>query len=65
MGEIATALLVGLALVFVFEGLALALMAGRIERVLELIRQISPERQQTLGFGFALFGLFLLWLLLR
>jgi len=51
----------------VYEGraLALALMAGRLERILELVRQIPAERQQTLGLGVALVGLVLLWAVLR
>ena len=43
------ALLTGLGLVLVIEGLALALAPSRIEEALALLASLGPERRRTLG----------------
>lgn len=55
-------LLVGLGLVFLLEGLLLALFPTFPERVLEQIRGLPPEALRYSGLFSALVGIFLIWL---
>jgi uncharacterized protein YjeT (DUF2065 family) len=58
-----TDLLTALALLLVLEGLALALLADRIEPLLELLAQVPPEVLRVAGVVTALLGLVLVWVL--
>ncbi len=42
-------ILLGIGLVFVLEGLVLALAPSRIDEILELLRQMSVETRRLLG----------------
>lgn len=55
-------LLLGLGLVLVIEGVALALAPSRIEDVLEAIRNIPVETRRMLGLGAVALGVFLVWI---
>lgn len=57
-----TALLFGVGLVLVIEGLALALAPSRIEEVLAFLAGLGPERRRLLGLATIAAGLALLWL---
>ena len=57
-----TALLLGLGLVLVIEGLALALAPSRIEEALAFLASLGPERRRALGLGAGTVGVLLLWL---
>lgn len=57
-------LLVGLGLVFLLEGVLLALFPNLPERVLEQIRDLPPEALRYSGLFSALVGIFLIWLAL-
>ena len=56
------ALLLGLGLVFVIEGLVLALAPTRLEDILEAIRSISPETRRMIGLVAVAFGVALVWI---
>ena len=58
-------LLLAIGLVFVLEGLVLALAPSRLEQVLEILRQIGPERTRTLGLLVVSGGVMLVWLAQR
>jgi uncharacterized protein YjeT (DUF2065 family) len=58
-----TDLLTALALLLVLEGLALALLADRMEPLLELLAQVPPEVLRVAGVVTALLGLVLVWVL--
>jgi hypothetical protein len=55
-------LLLGIGLVFVLEGLVLALAPSRIDELLELIRQMPVEMRRNLGLGAVALGIALIWL---
>lgn len=55
-------LLLGLGFVAVVEGLALALMPGRVEQMLELARAVGPDRLRTAGTAVIAIGVGLVWL---
>lgn len=55
-------LLLGLGFVAVVEGLALALMPGRVEQMLELARAVGPDRLRTAGTAAIAIGVGLVWL---
>ncbi len=50
------AILTGLGLVLVIEGLALALAPSRIEEALEFLASLGPERRRVLGLAALAFG---------
>jgi uncharacterized protein YjeT (DUF2065 family) len=56
------ALLKGLALLMIVEGLAWALAPSYLERLLEALREIPPEARRWMGLGVAMIGAVLLWL---
>ncbi len=58
-----TDLLTALALVLVLEGLALAILADRLEALFERLMDVPPEVLRVSGIVAALAGLFLVWLL--
>jgi len=55
-------LLLGLGLVFVVEGLVLALAPNRIEEILEIIRTLPPETRRLLGLTAVAGGVILVWI---
>ena len=55
-------ILLGIGLVFVLEGLVLALAPSRIDELLELIRRMPVEMRRNLGLGAVALGLALIWL---
>ncbi len=55
-------LLLGIGLVFVLEGLVLALAPSRIDEILELIRQMPLETRRLVGMLAITTGGMLLWL---
>ena len=60
-----TWLLLGLGLVFVIEGLVLALAPSRLEELVELIQKIPPEIRRILGLLAVTFGVLLVWIAQR
>lgn len=56
-------LLPALALVLVVEGLALALLPGRLGELLRFLEQQPLDRLRSLGLGAASVGAVLYWLL--
>ena len=56
-------LLTALALVLLLEGIALAILADRLEEVLDRLMAVPPEVLRVSGVVAALAGLFFLWLL--
>ncbi len=57
-----TALLLGIGLVLVFEGLVLALAPSRIEDMLKVILDIPPETRRMIGLGALAIGTVLVWI---
>lgn len=55
-------LLTGLGLAAVLEGLVLALAPLRMERLLEALRDISPEARRTMGLLILATGVAMVWL---
>ena len=55
-------ILLGIGLVFVLEGLVLALAPSRIDEILELIRQMPLETRRLVGMLAITTGGMLLWL---
>jgi uncharacterized protein len=53
--------LLGLGLVLVIEGLALALAPSRIEQLLAFFATLSPERRRNLGLAAIATGVLLVW----
>jgi len=53
--------LLGLGLVLVIEGLALALAPSRIEQVAAFLATLSPDRLRLIGLLAVTAGLILLW----
>ena len=58
-----TDLLTGLALVFVIEGVILALFPDRLKWLLEQLAEIPPEVLRVGGLISAALGVFAVWLL--
>lgn len=56
------AILFGIGLVFVIEGLALALAPSRIEQVLFFFASLSRDRRRALGLIAVALGTVALWL---
>jgi uncharacterized protein len=56
-----TWVLLGLGLVLVLEGLALALAPSRIEQVLSFLASLPPERLRLIGLLAVTAGLILIW----
>jgi uncharacterized protein YjeT (DUF2065 family) len=56
-----TWVLLGLGLVLIAEGLALALAPSRIEQVLTFLASQPPERLRLIGLLAVTIGLLLLW----
>jgi len=57
-----TWLLLGLGLVLVIEGLALALAPSRIEQLLAFFAALSLERRRSLGLAALATGVLLVWI---
>lgn len=57
-----TAVLLGLGLVLVIEGLAFALAPSRMEDIVALIARIPPETRRMIGLGMVAAGVALVWL---
>ena len=58
-----TDLLTGLALVFVIEGLILAIFPDRLRWLLERMAEVPPEALRFAGLVSAAGGVFVVWLL--
>lgn len=58
-------LLLGLGLVLVIEGLALALAPSRLRQVLEFLAALPPDRARLLGLAATALGTACLWLAFR
>ena len=58
------ALLLGLGLVAIIEGLVLALAPSRLRDVLEMIERMEPEQRRTIGLTVVALGVVLVWILL-
>lgn len=54
--------LLGIGMVFVIEGLALALAPNRMERLLEAYAAMSRDRRRLLGLAAMAFGVAIVWL---
>lgn len=54
--------LLGIGLVFVLEGLVLALAPSRIDEILEMLRQMSVDTRRLVGMLAITTGGILLWL---
>lgn len=59
------ALLTGLGLVLVIEGLALALAPSRLEQALAFLSALGPERRRRLGLVVIALGVALIWAVKR
>jgi len=59
-----TTILIGLAMVFVIEGLVLALAPSYYEKVVAMLAEVSIEQRRTMGLVGAAIGIFALWLLI-
>ncbi len=57
----ADALLLGLGLVAIIEGLALALAPARMREALEAIARMDPERRRLVGLLAVTVGIALVW----
>ncbi len=57
-----TALLLGLGLVLVIEGLVLALAPSRIEDMLKMILAIPPDTRRLIGLTALTIGTILVWI---
>ncbi len=56
-----TDILFGLGFVAIVEGLVLALAPSRLQQVLDMLREIGPERTRTLGLVILASGVLLVW----
>ncbi|MEM6823758.1 MAG: DUF2065 domain-containing protein [Pseudomonadota bacterium] len=56
------ALLLGIGLVFVFEGLVFALAPNRLDDLIETIRSISPETRRIIGLSAVAVGVVFVWI---
>ena len=52
----------GIGLVLVVEGLALALAPARVEDILEFLARLSVETRRNIGLGFLAAGVAVIWL---
>jgi uncharacterized protein YjeT (DUF2065 family) len=57
-----TLILLGIGLVLVIEGLAIALAPSRIEQVLAALASLDRDRRRLIGLGALALGTLLLWL---
>jgi uncharacterized protein YjeT (DUF2065 family) len=57
-----TTVLLALGLVFILEGLVLALAPSRLEEALRLLQQLPPETVRLLGLLAMTGGAFFIWL---
>jgi uncharacterized protein YjeT (DUF2065 family) len=57
--------LLGLGLVLVIEGLAIALAPSRIEQVLAFLATLGPDRRRLIGLTAVAFGVVLVWVAQR
>jgi uncharacterized protein len=57
-----TLILLGIGLVLVIEGLAIALAPSRIEQLLALFAAMGRDRRRVLGLAAVALGVFLVWL---
>jgi uncharacterized protein YjeT (DUF2065 family) len=57
--------LLGLGLVLVIEGLAIALAPSRIEQVLAFLATLGPDRRRLIGLTAVAFGVALVWVAQR
>jgi uncharacterized protein len=57
-----SALVLGFGMVFVIEGLVLALAPSRLEDLLDAVRDIPPDTRRLIGLGAIAVGVFLVWL---
>ena len=55
-------LIVGLGVVAVVEGLALAIAPGRVRAVLEALDALAPDRRRALGLAAVAVGVLIIWL---
>lgn len=55
----------GLGLVLVIEGLAIALAPSRIEQVLAFLATLGPDRRRLIGLTAVAFGVVLVWVAQR
>jgi uncharacterized protein YjeT (DUF2065 family) len=63
--SIGLALLLGLGMVLVIEGLVFALLPGRLEDLLRLMAGIPPETRRIVGVSAMAVGVAVVWLALR
>jgi len=56
-----TELLTALGLVFVLEGLVLALFPGYVERMTEMLAQVPPDTRRWIGLLAVASGVVLVW----
>ncbi len=59
-----TTILIGVAMVFVIEGLVLALAPSYYEKLVEMLAEIPLDQRRIMGLAGTAFGVFLLWLLI-
>ncbi len=57
--------LLGLGLVLVIEGLAIALAPSRIEQVLAFLATLGPDRRRLIGLTAVALGVVLVWIAQR
>lgn len=62
MLAVLTPVLLGLGLVMVIEGLALALAPRRIEDALRALAALRPDQRRAVGLGALAAGVVLVWL---
>jgi len=60
-----TDILFGLGFVAIVEGLVLALAPSRLTQVLDMLRDIGPDRTRTLGLVILAGGVLLVWAVYR
>ena len=58
-----TTVLIGIAMVFVIEGLVLALAPSYYEKVVAMLAEVSIEQRRIMGLVGASIGVFSLWFL--
>lgn len=54
-------ILIGLGLVFAFEGLVFALLPGRLEEIVKLISSMPVETRRVVGLISMALGILLIW----
>jgi len=54
--------ILAIGLVLTLEGLVFALAPKRLEEVLELLKNMSPESRRAIGLASLAVGIFLIWL---